>query len=411
MSDRRRGGRSGADGTAEPFRWIVGIENAFIPDMQVDELSWTGHRSRWREDLALAAEVGADALRYGITWPEVEREPGVYEWKAVDDAFDELARLGIEPIWDLVHFGVPAYLTGGYLDGRFVSAYAAYAEAFAKRYRGTVAKLTPWNEPYISTYFRAGWGIWPPHLKGAEGFAQVLRPVVSALREGIRLVERVAPEMEIWLNDGADTFHPKDQDDPRLVEEAAFLTLQRYAAFDLLLGQAAAGQETYEWLAAAGYPPHELGAEPVRVDVIGLDYYPETEHDLSFAASGEPVVEVARRPLGLAATCEQYWQRYRRPLFVAESSASGSDEARRTWLEWNLAEIDRARGSGIDVRGYTWWPLFDHIDWDSLLQRRAGNVCPAGLYHLSPTVADRTPTAAVEDFRRAARGRRPLVTP
>lgn len=386
------------------FRWIVGIENAYIPDMEVDELGWTGHRQRWREDLALAVEAGADAIRYGITWPEVETRPGYYDWSAVDAVVQECSRLGLEPIWDLVHFGVPAYLRGGYLDPDFPTAFVAYAGAFAERYRGVIAKVTPWNEPYISTYFRAGWGIWPPHLEGREGFATMFAPLMTALHGGIKRMAAVAPEMQVWLNDGADSFHPVRSG---VVAEAGFRTLQRYAPFDVLLGLAVAGQETHEWLVSAGFPVttlERLAADPVHIDVIGLDYYPDTEHDFDVDENGATHIVRATRPFGLAATALAYHQRYDRPLFVAESSTAGTDAERRAWLDWNVAEIEKARAQGVDVQGYTWWPLFDHIDWNTLLQERSGFVCPAGLYHLSPTTADRQPTAAVADFRRLARG-------
>lgn len=390
--------------TDEAFDWLVGIENAYVPDMDVDELTWTAHRDRWREDLALAAKVGATGVRYGITWPEVETAPGSYDWSQVDAVLDEMSRLGLEPVWDLVHFGVPRYLTGAYLDPDFPAAYAAFAEAFARRYRGVVTKLTPWNEPYISVYFRAGWGIWPPHLKGPEGFTRLLSPVMRALHAGISRVRAVAPETRIWLNDGADTFHPLR---PEVAGEAEFRTLQRYVAFDLLHGLAVPGHETHEWLVAAGFPRDELeryASEPQAADVIGLDYYPETEHDLDMSADGEPVITKAARPHGLAATALAYHQRYGVPLFVAESSASGSDEVRREWLEWNVREMDRAVAGGAEIVGYTWWPLFDHIDWNTLLVERTGFVCPAGLFHLRPTTSDRLKTDAADRFEALAKG-------
>lgn len=394
---------------AGPFRWIVGIENAYIPDMGVDELTWTGHRTRWREDLALARDVGADAVRYGITWPEVESAPGHYDWAAVDDVVDEFERLGLEPIWDLVHFGVPRHLAGGFLDAAFPDALAAYAGAFAARYRGRVRKITPLNEPYITTYFRAGKAIWPPHLPGLEGFARLLHPIVVGLRRAIRAIDVAAPDTEVWLNDGADTFHT---DDPTLRAEAAFRTLQRYAAFDLLLGGPSA-PETHAWLARVGFPEADLVDVPVRVDVIGLDYYPETEHVLTRDASGEIVQRPAGpdRRAGLAAACRAYHARYGRPLFVAESSASGDDARRRAWIDWNLAEMRVAHGEGVRIQGYTWWPLFDHVDWDSLLTDLRGSVCPAGLFHLRPSVTDRAPTDAVAAFREAASRGAPWGTP
>ncbi|MEX2540354.1 MAG: family 1 glycosylhydrolase [Trueperaceae bacterium] len=381
------------------LRWIVGIENAFIPDMGVDELTWTEHRQRWREDLLLARSVGASAVRYGITWPELEPQPGRFEWQWCDQVVDELSRLGLEPIWDMVHFGVPAWLEDGFLDEGFGPAFARFCGAFARRYRGTVDKLTPLNEPYISTYFRAGWGIWPPHLRGRGGFVRLLHPIVEGIRSGVREIRAVNPDAEIWLNDGADTFHATA---PELTDEAAQRTRERYAAFDLLLGLAVPGHETHEWLVQAGYPPSALAEEPVAIDVVGLDYYPDTEHDLYLDGQGWPAIRKAERPFGVRRTLLEYAERYRLPLFIAESSHSGSDDERRDWIDYNLSEIAAARRDGAQVIGYTWWPLFDHIDWNTLLQERNGYVCPAGLFHLRPTTADRQETPAAAVFRERA---------
>ncbi len=232
---------------------------------------------------------------------------------------------------------------------------------------------------------------------------RLLAPVMRALHEGMSRVRRAAPETKLWLNDGADSFHPVR---PEVAAEAAFRTLQRYVAFDLLHGLAVPGHETHEWLSAAGFPPEELeryAAESVPADVIGLDYYPETEHDFDLAPDGEPVITKAERPHGLAATALAYHQRYGVPLFVAESSASGSDEVRRGWLEWNLGQIEEAAAGGAEVLGYTWWPLFDHIDWNTLLVERTGFVCPAGLFHLTPTTSDRLRTDAADTFAALAR--------
>jgi beta-glucosidase/6-phospho-beta-glucosidase/beta-galactosidase len=390
-----------ASGPALPrFHWIVGIENAFIPDMGVDELSWTGHRNRWREDLALAREAGADSIRYGITWPELAPSPDWEDWRWCDEVIREMERLGLEPIWDLIHFGTPSWLPGVFLDPGFAEAAGRFAGAFARRYRGSVRRYTPLNEPYITTYFRAGWGIWPPHMKGKAGFARLLRPVIDGVRTIIRALKAVDPANEIWLNDGADTFIPAR---PELAEEARRRTLERYAAFDVLLGKSRPGQETFEWLAREGFPPESLLAEPVDVDVIGLDYYPDTEHELSLGDDGTPILSRSSNPVGIAETMRQYHRRYGRPVFIAESSFEGSDEERRAWIDANLAAVAAVRTEGVPCVGYTWWPLFDHVDWNTLLRELAGHVCPSGLLHLRPERGDREPTDALRHFRERAR--------
>ncbi len=105
----------------------------------------------------------------------------------------------------------------------------------------------------------------------------MLRPIIEGLRASIRSITEADPAARIWLNDGADTFHPAT---PDLAEEAARRTVERYAPLDILLGLARPGQETYEWLVEAGYPATAMAGEPVQIDVIGLDYYPNTEQEL-----------------------------------------------------------------------------------------------------------------------------------
>ena len=77
----------------------------------------------------------------------------------------------------------------------------------------------------------------------------------------------------------------------------------------------------------------------------------------------------------------EYHQRYGRPLYIAETS---TDTRREDWLRYVVSEVVRARSSGAAVLGATWWPLFDHIDWNSGLTQLEGVVCSSGLYHLGP---------------------------
>lgn len=377
----------------QPPFFAVGIENAHIPEMGVDQLGWTAHRQRWREDLRLAGELGVSHIRYGLPWAEVNPAPGCYDWSWTDAVVEELEQLGLEPIWDLVHFSTPTYLKGGVLDPGFVGAMEAYARAFAGRYRGRVGKITPLNEPYISTYFRAGWGIWPPHLKGREGFVRVLYPVVEGTRAAIRAIREENPKAEIWLNDGADYFHPAS---PDLAQYASLRTEERYAALDLLLGHPG----SREWLLEAGYPEAGLEAPPVQIEVIGLDYYPETEHLLYRDRAGRRRIRGAKGGLGLAKTLQDYFQRYRRPLYIAETSATKKP---LEWLGYSIGQVRKARREGIPVLGYTWWPFFDFYDWNTLLRRLKGHRCPVGLYALLPGPEGREPTATLEAFRQAIR--------
>lgn len=382
--------------------------------MGVDQLGWTAHRELWQEDLGLAAGLGITRIRYGLPWSDLNPAPGRFEWSWSDAVVEHLGHVGLEPIWDLVHMGAPAWLPGGLRDPGYPESVAAYCGAFAARYRGVVNLLTPFNEPYITAAFTGGIGAWPPHEVGRAGFARSLVPIVEGLRASINAIRAASPAARVWENDGADRFTTRS---PELAEEARLLTLERYAGLDALHGLTGRGSETFELLAGAGVEPGRLerwSADPTPADVIGLDYYPGTEHRISPRTGPRSPYDWGRRddfasspelePAGIAATAAEYHGRYGLPVYVSETSA---EKLRHEWLEWSTAECARARAAGVPLVGYTWWPLFDHIDWNSGLTRLVGHVCPGGLYHLRPTVRDRQPSDLRDSFAALARAGAP----
>src|SRR5262249_34647040 len=105
------------DPKRKPFLFATGIEGSYPvitgksgKDVRVDEFERTGHYQRWREDFGLVKEMGVDVLRYGPPYYRVHTGPGRYDWSFVDETFGELKRLGISPVADLCHFGVPDWL-------------------------------------------------------------------------------------------------------------------------------------------------------------------------------------------------------------------------------------------------------------------------------------------------------------
>ncbi|GHF54099.1 beta-glucosidase/6-phospho-beta-glucosidase/beta-galactosidase [Deinococcus metalli] len=394
------------------FFWAVGIENTVNPALGWDQYAWTAHRERWEDDLRLAAGVGVTHLRYGLPWPDLHPAPGTFDWTWADRVVALLRDLDLEPIWDLLHFGTPAWLPGGLRDPGYPAAVTAYARAFCERYPD-ITRITPFNEPYIWSFFSGGNGTWPPHGQGVQEFARSLWPVLTGLRESIQAIRAANPRAEIWLNDGADRFRATA---PELTPLAAELTEWRYVAFDVLCGRLEPHTALYAALAEVAGPGalEAVLGEPTPPDVIGLDYYPGSEHVIlppeapahpgDWGRRGDYHLYPDPQPPGLARTLLEYHARYGLPLYVAETS---TDTQREAWLRWLGSEILSARRQGAAVLGATWWPLFDHVDWHTGLTRLEGQVCPSGLYHLTPAIHDRQPDPVLPFFREFIR--QPLV--
>lgn len=138
----------------------TGIENS-VPTIdngrtRIDEMESCGHYARWREDFALCGGMGIGYLRYGPPIHTTWLSPGRYDWDFADQTFAELKRLGIVPIVDLCHFGLPDWL-GNFQNGDFPGLFEIYARDFAARFPW-VQLYTPVNEMFICAMFSAQYG-------------------------------------------------------------------------------------------------------------------------------------------------------------------------------------------------------------------------------------------------------------
>ena len=94
----------------------------------------SGHLERQAEDLRQVAGTGVAAIRYGMPWRLAEPEPGRYDWTLWDRAFEATAAVGLEPVVDLLHFGLPDHCSG-FADPAWIERFADYTDAFLARYR------------------------------------------------------------------------------------------------------------------------------------------------------------------------------------------------------------------------------------------------------------------------------------
>src|SRR4051794_41031427 len=117
----------------ETFLWLTGIEDTFITapwqktGRTLDEYELTEHYQRWREDLTLMAELGIKAARYGVPWHRINPERGKWDWSFADQSLGYMVELGIQPVVDLVHYGLPPWIDGAFLNPDFPQFMAEYS--------------------------------------------------------------------------------------------------------------------------------------------------------------------------------------------------------------------------------------------------------------------------------------------
>ena len=141
----------------------------------------------------------------------------------------------------------------------------------------------------------------------------------------------------------------------------------------------------------------------ITLDILGLDYYRHSEHQLRRGPNGERIDETAEHQFGWAEMARQYSQRYDGiPVMLAETNVGGPVEDRVSWFESLVGATRAARAAGTPIAGLTYYGAIDHVDWDSALRVRNLNINPCGMWGLEwrEDKLVRVPTALVDLYRK-----------
>lgn len=365
-----------------PFMFATGIENSYptikLPDgstKRVDEMEKCGHYKRWKEDFELVKDLGIRYLRYGPALYKTHLGPGHYDWSFTDEAFHRLKELGITPIVDLCHFGLPDWL-GGFLNPDWPAHFAEYAKAFAQRYPW-LRYYTPVNEIFIAAMFSGLYGWWNDRGTSDGEFVTALKYLCKANLLAMHEILEVQSRTIFIQSESSEYFHPEDPGSLRL---ANILNQRRFLSLDLTYGHPV-DAFMYQYLTDNGMTRDEyqwfLDNHYKSSCVMGNDYYITNEHlvhtDGTWSASGEI--------FGYYVITRQYYSRYRLPVMHTETNLQDSEKA-PGWLKKEWANLFRLRQDGVPIMGFTWYSLTDQVDWDSALCKDEGNVNPLGLYDL-----------------------------
>ncbi len=364
------------------FMFATGIENS-APTIdngrvRMDEMEKCGHYRWWREDIRLAAELGAPFLRYG---PQLHRTllgPDRHDWSFADETFRLIYDSDLVPIVDLCHFGVPDWI-GDFQNPDFPGLFANYAKAFAERFPW-VQLYTPVNEIFICATFSARYGWWNEQLTGDRSFVTALKHLAKANVLAMRAILDVRPDAIFVQSESSEYFHAEN---PAAIRPAEMLNAQRFLSLDLNYGRNV-DSSTYEFLLDNGMTRDEylffMNNNLKHHCIMGNDYYVTNEHRVSEDNSKRTALEV----FGYNEITRQYYDRYRLPVMHTETNfyqgPNGDEAVNWLWKQW--ANVLRVRNSGVPIVGFTWYSLTDQVDWDVALRFNNGTVNPLGLYDL-----------------------------
>ena len=363
------------------FMFTTGIENSYptirLPDgstKRVDEMAKTGHYANWEKDFGLLTELGIEYLRYGPPYFSTQTAPGQFDWAFTDATFNKLKKLGITPIVDLCHFGVPDWL-GNFQNPEFPFFFAEYARAFAVRFPD-LQLYTPINEIFIAAMFSGQYGWWNECLQSDLAFVTALKHLCKANVLAMHAILQVQPNATFIQSESSEYFHAME---PNAAPLARFLNQKRFLSLDLTYGYPLS-ITMYEFLLKNGMSKKEynwfLENQVKARCIMGNDYYVTNEH----LVHPDGTTQAAGEIFGYYVITQQYYQRYKLPIMHTETNIKMP--ACKEWLIKQWANVHRLKNDGVPIVGFTWYSLLHQVDWDSALRHDAGNINELGLFDL-----------------------------
>lgn len=356
---------------------------------------------RYKEDIALFAEMGFKCLRLSIAWARIfpngdDVTPNEEGLKFYDDVFDELLKYKIEPVVTTCHFDVPIKLVeqyGSWKNRKMIEFYEKYTRTIFDRYKHKVKYWMTFNE--INMLLHApfiGAGI---VIKDGENKKQVLyqaahhQLVASAL--AVKACHEIIPNGKIgcMLAAGSTypyTCHPNDVWDSMDKDRESYFFIDVQSR-----GEYPGYAKRYFRENNLFITIEEADEEILKnntVDYIGFSYYasrctstdPEVLSQLTegniFASIKNPYLKASEwgwqiDPKGLRITCNQLHDRFQKPLFIVENGLGAidtlddgdiiNDDYRIEYLNSHFIEMAEAIKDGVEIIGYTSWGPIDLV--------------------------------------------------
>ncbi|WP_298134515.1 glycoside hydrolase family 1 protein [Micropruina sp.] len=375
------------------------------------------HYHRYREDIALLAEMGAKVFRFSIAWTRIlpegtgaVNEAGLAHY---DDVISACLEHGIEPMITLYHFDLPQALEdrGGWDSRETVEAFAEYARIVFERYGDRVSRWLTINEPNIMLLV-------DKKILGRaiplERKYQQFHHLMIAEKLAIKACHELVPGGQIGPVPNISIVYPASAKPKDYRASLYFNAIRQWAYLDFSC-KGVYNPLLLDYLAKKGVSIEVTDADRELMaahfpDFIAMNYYTsvtvEYPEDASNMADGisdqqsedimdagfykgftNPNLEKTQfawtiDPDGMLTTLLAIEDRYRMPIVITENGLGAYDELtaegtieddyRIDYYRKHLTMCARAIESGVQLVGYSPWSAIDLVSVHEGMRKRYG---------------------------------------
>lgn len=362
---------------------------------------------RYKEDIALCAEMGFKIFRMSINWTRIfpqgnETVPNEAGLAFYDKVFAELKKYNIEPLVTIYHNENPFYLTGlcnGWQDRRCIDYYMNFCQVLFERYKDVVKYWIPFNEINCLTTKLGNWnhaGILHPGTEfftdqadePSARFAALHHQFVASAR-AVKLGKSINPNFRFGTMICHITVYPLTCD-----PEDILLTQQEDMLRNCFSGDVQV-KGIYPYYIRRYFERNGISFEITQQDLQDIkegtvDFYSFSYYMSNCITGQKNAAQVSGNvmggaknpylkatewdwqidPKGLRYTLNRVYDRYQVPIMVTENGLGARDvvedgkihdDYRIDYLRQHIEQMRLAIDDGVDLIGYTPWSTMDLV--------------------------------------------------
>lgn len=385
------------------------------------------HYHRYKEDVALMAEMGLKAYRFSVSWPRIYPMGKGKVSKAglqfYDNLIDELLAHNIEPVLTLYHWDVPQALMdeyGAWESREIIEDFNNYCITLYKRFGDRVKHWVSLNEQNYNFTHGFITAMHPPGVKDRKRFYEANHIAFLANARVIESFRQYVPTGQIGPSFAYSPAYPStcNPNDVVAYENAEEFTNNWW--LDVYCW-GTYPQIPLNYLKKQGLAPTILDGDLELLqkgtpDFVGVNYYQTITYESnpldgvsegamnvtgqkgSGQDTGIPgLYKTARNPflptsswdwaidsVGLRVGLRRITSRYQLPIFITENGLGDfdilrddgaiNDEPRIAYLRSHIEQCKQAINDGVNLIGYCTWSFTDLLSWLNGYQKRYGFV-------------------------------------
>lgn len=379
------------------------------------------HYHRFREDIALMAEMGFREYRFSIAWTRIMPEgTGAVNPKGLafyDELINTCLEYGIEPFVTIFHFDLPAALSekGGWSRRESVDEFVEYCRILYEHFGDRVKYWLTINEQNMLTMM--GEAIGTAHLRSDVSKLKQLyqdnHHMLLAQAKAMQLLHEMVPGAKIGPAPNISLVYPKTCRPADILAAQNFNAIRNWLYLDMAVW-GYYNPQVWAWLEQNDALPEILPGDmdimrAGHPDFIAFNYYNTstveasdgTEKDLGDRPKkgdrvGEPGMYALTMngslpvtqfgweidPEGFRATLREVYSRYHLPMMITENGLGAydkleddgtiHDQYRIDYLRDHITQMRLAVTDGCEIMGYSPWSAIDLISTHEGMVKRYG---------------------------------------